>query len=74
MKHKLLSKINTLNEFINETEIDGLRGVKAYFQNLKGENLNIKVQNNVAGSKKPKEIEVFVTDNITLEELREQIA
>lgn len=54
MKHKLLSKINTLNEFINETEIDGLRGVRPYFQTLKGESINIKIQNNVAASKKPK--------------------
>lgn len=34
----------------------------------------MKIENNVAGSKKPKEMEIIVNDNITLESLKSQIA
>lgn len=73
-KHRLQSRISLLNEFIDETEVDGLKEVQPYFQILKGESMNIKIQNNIPGSKKPKEIEIFVTDNITLDALKDEIA
>lgn len=54
--------------------MSGLKGIKPYFQSLKGDQINIKIQNNIAGTKKPKEVEIFVTDNITLEELKDVVA
>ena len=74
LKHRLQSRISILNEFIDETETTGLKGVEPYFRILKGESMNLKVQNNVPGSKKPKETEIFVTDNITLDNLKDEIA
>ena len=74
LKHRLQSRISILNEFIDETETTGLKGVDPYFRILKGESMNLKIQNNVPGSKKPKETEIFVSDNITLDNLKDEIA
>jgi hypothetical protein len=60
----LASKINILNEYIDETSVSGLKGIRPYFQTLKGDQINLKIQNNISGTKKPKEVEIFVSDNI----------
>ena len=74
IKQRLNQSLNMVTELMEQAEVEGLRGIVPHFQTLIGESINLKIENAVAGSKKHKEVELFVNTNITLESLKAQIA
>lgn len=73
---KILRAISAINSFMDESEKTGIGNVKSHNANVKGDTITVNVYNDniVLGSNAPKNIELKVSNNLTLFALRIEIA
>ena len=63
-----------IQELFAETEKEGLDGLNPHFENVLGENIELKFENNFCRETQEKEFTIKMNENLTLWKLKKQLA